>query len=224
MRAAFGDELPESVTFTELISKASYAAAARAVANPHTPALNKRRSETLKGRPKTPEHTAKQIAVRKRTGAYQRFMDGSRKYVASQRGSAISTLVGRLKGKDNGSPSKAVLREWAEGSSKRNGLPPEAILALWNEHMQRHGIATSAAGRKANEGRHRRIVAAMEKWPRSPSGSLFRGFWPKMAEDILGSSEPKYVLRLKDWYKHHCGYKNHPHHCAEPTLLERGNS
>ena len=146
-----------------------------------------------RGRPHSPEHVANLRAGVTRRGPPTNA-SGLRDFARSPLGAVLRPLVRRLR--EQPKPSRADIHAWAKDIARR--VPSHTatgILETWVPWLQRRGL-WSAAGRKSDEKRYEVVMTMMADWPRTRTGKLGAGFWPKAGERV-GRSGPE----LYEWYR-----------------------
>lgn len=136
LRAFFGDDLPASPTETERRSAAALERKAELLRLAQTPEAKAKRSASLRGKPKTPEHVAKMVKTQTEIGHFDVLAAASRAYATSTKGRAVRSLSRRLA--SNPAPTSAQLQEWAGEASLNLDLPVEGIRVFWDAWLKKN--------------------------------------------------------------------------------------
>ena len=186
LRACFGKDLPDTPTETERRRRIAAEVSEKGLAKAHTPEAKKKSAASRKGKAHTPERVAKRLAAARESGGFDRSMAALAAKVKTGRHRALAALIGHLRA--NPTPSRDDIQRWARETAQHltaQGLDdtPEAVVARWRPYLRKRGLV-SKAGRPALEDRHRLIAELMTDWPRTESGRLAKGFWPRVAKAV----------------------------------------
>jgi hypothetical protein len=163
----------------------------------------------LRGRKLSPEHVANREHSRMTSGGAARSQAGLAAERNSVKGRARLALFSRLLHEPT--PSRDLLKQWRTQVAEELQVRPGEVAKIWRTYERVRDLI-GVGGRHSLERRHELIDEMMEKWPRSKSGRLARGFWPAAAQRVARDNGKELTYQeLQIWWH------SHPAHCALRT-------
>lgn len=200
LRAAFGDRIPEITTETARRSEQAYLLLAAHGHKARSASARAKQAEKQRGKAR-PAQSAAMVRYYARSGSTRPEGNALIQFVRSVEGRALISLGKFLRATPK--PSQGQLDDWARRTANRLGLSMSEIELVWRATLQDRGLK-KRRGRDPLDKRRDLVEGVMTTWPRTPSGRLVAGFWPRAARRVR-EEEARAISAddLRTWYRDH---------------------